>query len=752
MKPIDHIRSIGKSADSIFDSLGIRLTQGGEPTFVPAAHEAPEWNTAALGPDKLRAGRLLARCLVEKAFPGALVMQTAGKHYPGEPLPRWSLGIYYFRDGRMLWNGINRFKLDPTARENPTPETPFLLVRQLAKNLGLDEGFAQDGFEDVEGQMRLAQSKGEEVPLPVFHRGKQSFLSPDFESSATKERWAAMCRPTAAVLPLDFEAGKWRSARWTFAHTDEITLLTGDSSPGLRLPLDKLRGDTVRTALTSHVNGDGELCVFLPPVKNLAASLSLIRALNDTVASLNLPPIIVEGYAPPSSAEMDKVTIIPDPGVLEINLPPAATWDDFERFGKLLFHCAEEAGLQPFKYQFSGRRVSTGGGSHIILGGPSLDDNPFLKLPRLLPSFLRFFQNHPSLSFVFTGLFVGPSCQAPRVDESFHDLLYELEISLRAIESMGSPADPAKIDLILRNLLLDWNGNTHRAEISVDKFHNANMPNGRLGLVEFRAFEMMPSYELFLASHALLRALAAAFAKRPYTGELIDFAEKLHDQFSLPYFLQRDLREVVAYLGGEGFDIPADLFDPILDFRFPVIHRAEFSDAEAVIRQAIEPWPVLGEQPTAAGTVARSVDASTDRLEILVRAQNALKFPTLSVNGCRAPLVVQSDHEAVCAVRYRLFDLVQSLQPHVKAHSPLSFEWIDRGTGLVTHAFDYLNWKPKSGGYDGLPRNEQEARQRVSERLIDRPEKVGKPSQPRAFHNHSRAPYTLDLRAVPPSK
>lgn len=739
----------GRHADAIFKSFNLTVTQGGEPTFVPEDTKAPEWNVAALGAEKLAAGRTLARCLIEKAFPGAILIHSTGKHYPGEPLPRWSLGIFYSTSGKKLWNSSIKLKLD-RSQSKKTLEPIFAeqFARALAGRLGVDASLAQAVYEDIEGQMRLAQSKGKKMPLPVFDRSKEQFIAEEFSSHPDSDKWREFFKPRGYVIPLEYEADKWRSQKWTFGVTEEITLLPGESSIGLRLPLSKLSEDDIKTALTVQIDGHGDLCIFLPPVDTLPAFYCLVEAIGATCTKMECPPIILEGYPPPSSEDIQRVTLIPDPGVLEINLPPAATWDEFEKFSKMLYLCADQAGLQGYKYQFSGRKVSTGGGSHIILGGPDLKDNPFLKVPHLLPSFIRFFQNHPSLSYIFTGLFVGPSSQAPRVDESFFDLLYELNLSLCSIEAMKSPADPAKIDMILRNLLLDWNGNTHRAEISVDKFHNPHMPNGRLGLVEFRAFEMMPTIDMFLEMNVLLRALAACFVIKPYTSGLVDWEHRLHDELALPYFLKKDMAAVIAFINENEFDLDSALFDSHIDFRFPVVKTYQSESFDFILRQAIEPWPVLGEQPTSTGTVARSVDASTDRLEILIRTTKPFEFPVISINGHRAPLIKQGDCEAICAVRYRLFDLECSLQPQVKAHSPLEFEIIDRLSGNVLNAFDYLNWKAKAGDYDGLPRNPKEARGRVEERLLDQPEKEGKPRVPKSFESDKRAPYTIDLRRL----
>ena len=468
-----------------------------------------------------------------------------------------------------------------------------------------------------------------------------------------------------------------------------------------------------------------------------------MRAIEQVATRGKFPPISLEGYAPPDSPDLDQIGFMADPGVIEVNLPPAASWAEFERINRILYTAAEQSGLRGFKYQFSGRKVSTGGGAHIILGGPSVENNPFIRRPSLLASFLRFFQNHPSLSYVFTGLFIGPSSQAPRVDESAFEVPYELEIALRALEQMPTPGDPVLIDATLRNLLLDWNGNTHRAEISVDKFYSAVAPNGRLGLVEFRAFEMVPTADMFLATNVLLRVLASSFLEQPYAHPLIEWREALHDRFALPHFLAQDLAGVLDYLRERGFDFPGDTFLPHLEFRLPLITAWVAGGAQWELRQALEPWPVMGD-----GTVSRSVDASTDRLQILSRGLDDPEACHIAVNGIRVPLRPEPGHVAVAGVRYRLFDNWWGLQPHIRAHSPLRLDVIDAATGQVVHAFDFMNWKPQPGNYDGLPQSEKEANRRVAERVIPRLERCGqKPALREVALSHS-APFTLDLRAV----
>jgi len=736
----------GRLADLKLAALGLTLTQGGEPTFVPHNTVAAEWNTAALGPEKLPFARQFTRELAQTLLPGAVALHSSGKQFPGEPIPRWSLGLFRRRRGPPVWSDLTRLKLDDTAPFLDDAALAKTVIEAIAADLPLGNSTLQAAYEDVEGWMRHAERHGEIIPvLPRFSKAVRSFVLPREWTAEDHRRWDAFCQPRGWVLPLGHGPEGWFTAPWELPPGEEITLFYGHSAAGLRLPLHRLPEKALRCALTVEIK-EGELVVFLPPLPSFAVFCELVKVIENVAVRLHLPPLVLEGYPPPREPDLESFSMMSDPGVIEVNLPPAASWDEFDRVARAMYAGAEAVGLRGHKFQFSGRKVGTGGGAHIVLGGPGLEDNPFLKQPALLPGFLRFIQNHPSLSYVFTALFTGPSCQCPRVDESAHELPYELEIALRAIERMPPPADAGMVDAILRNLLLDWNGNTHRAETSIDKFHNAHAPNGRLGLVEFRAFEMMPTAEMFLAMNALVRALAACLAEKPHTQPLINWREALHDQFALPHFLAEDLRAVLAHLAGHGFEFPFAWFEPHLDFRFPVISRFTAAGSSWTLRQAIEPWPVMGEMATGSGGTARSVDASTDRVEL--RAEGlAGKNLAVAVNGLRIPMLPQPDGSAIGAVRYRLAYLPNSLQPQVLAHTPLQFTVVDLATRRILHAFDYLNWRPKAGDYEGLPRSEAEARSRVQERLLAASGVVGQTSQFREVPISPAAPCTLDLRA-----
>jgi uncharacterized protein (DUF2126 family) len=733
------ISSQGRLADAKLAAQQLVLTQGGEPTFVPIDTSAPEWNNAALGSEKLLYARRLARQLASTQFRGGVILQSFGKQYPGEPLPRWQVSIFRSRTGKPLWNDLDRLRLDQETVAASADDMPRKFIAELAKTFGLPD-MALPAYEDLAARLRAEGSDSAIHLLPRFNRARRAFVSRPLPADIGRA-WQSCFEPAGWVLPLDHDGNAWRTSKWELPEDDDLVLYPGDSPIGLRLPLDSLPEDAVRRGLTVE-DRDGELLVFLPPLPSFGVFVELVRIIEQLAVKLDLPPVRLEGYPPPADEDLETIGLTSDPGVLEVNLPPADNWPDFDRVVRGLFESAGAVGLRGYKYQFSGRKVGSGGGAHIVLGGPDLARNPFIQRPSLLSSFLRFLQNHPSLSYAFTGLFAGPSSQAPRVDESAFELPYELEITLREIEAMPTPGDPEAIDALLRNLLMDWNGNTHRAELSVDKFHNWNAANGRNGLIEFRAFEMTPEPDLLLAANVLLRALAACFAEKPFTLPLVDWREALHDRFALPCFLRKDLRAVVSYLNEHGFSFADNAFDGPLDFRFPLITTFSTGEVRWTLRHALEPWPVMGEHQ---GT-GRTVDSSTERLELLVEGPGTDKHFIATANGIRLALVEVADGSRAGGIRYRLFDNPWGLQPHIKAHSPLHIEIVDKATGKIVHALDFLNWKPKGEAYDSPPVTEDDARQRVAERLQLRADLVGSTATVRELPASPMAPTTLDLR------
>ncbi|SDT85941.1 Uncharacterized conserved protein, DUF2126 family [Verrucomicrobium sp. GAS474] len=758
----------GIAVDRKLAALGVALTVGGEPTFVAVDHEHPEWNFAALGPTKRAFGRRLAANLrrrLDTAGSGCLVTHTMGKQYPGEVLPRWLIGLHW-REGAPgrpaepfgVASGDDFFRFDSEPVQKPAAAEK--LARALPAVLGLRGVAMRPAFEDpVEILRQAGEEKGRRC-APLFSPGAKRFLPA--KGGLSPEILERLTRPSGWVLPLDGGKGKWTSPRWALPEPGDIVLWPGQSPLGLRLPLNLLPPDAPRRALTVEVR-EGELSIFLPPVETFADYLDLLAAVEGCVKRLKLGPVVIEGYTPPNDETLTRLNVIADPGVLEINLPPRADFPGYARLVETLYAAAEESGLRASRYQYTGRKVGTGGGAHILLGGPTYDRSPFFLKPTLLSSFVRYFQHHPSLSYLFTGLFTGPSSQAPRIDESAYEVPYEMEIALRGVERMGSPANRHLLDLMLRNLLMDTVGNTHRAEISIDKLWNPYAPNGCLGLVEFRAFEMPPAPAMLAASVALLRGLAAVFLEHPYTEPLKRWGVELHDRYAMPHFLREDFAGVLAFLNGHGIPLEMAHFDGWFAFRFPVVGEVAFRDARdpqakakakiehrIELRQAIEPWPVLGEAPSGGGT-SRSVDSSTDRLQVTIPDPDGdwasrYCFLAAGVPLSFCPTVIDGRKMLLGAVRYRMFYRVPGLQPHISSHSPLDFEVVDLADFRVVAAARLLNWKPDNQNYAGLPQTEEEARVRVAERFRRTDGTVGElrylPKREKPFESL----YTTDLR------
>jgi len=667
------LRTQGLLADSLLTEAGIILTQGGEPTFIPANPSGPQWNLEALGDEKLALAWKLCRALEKNLMPGAVILRSNGKHYPGEPIPRWKLTLLR-KPGTPLWKNPALLTQGKPGKKKPV--TPRKFLSTLAMELGLP-GSIRQVYEDVEAAMRSAAMIGETPPLPRYSRAKKGFVHPRW-TTAERKRWQELHRAAGCVLPLDRIEGSWKTDDWVLPDGGDLLLLPGTSSIGLRLPLSQLPPGRLPRALTAEIR-EGALSLFLPPFLEASSFADLLAAIEKTATALNSPPLSLEGCPPAPEDYWESLSVIPDPGVIEVNLPPAASWESLEKTISALFQAAEECGLRGTRLLPSGELAATGGGGHLVLGGETLEKNPFLLKPHLLPSFLRFIQRHPSLSYLFSGRFVGPSSQAPRVDESFFEIPRELGVALTAIENLEAPASAAMIDMILRNLLLDYNGNTHKAEVSVDKFFNPFMPNGRLGLVEFRSIEMSPDIEQFLAIQALWRSLAAAFVVRPYSEPLIDWKGELHDDFLLPFFLEEDLGQVIDFLNEAGFSFAKEWFRPHLQFRFPILAEESVAGIPWHLRRALEPWPLLGEQP-AGGGVVRCVDSSTERLEIrlFASAKERKKAPlVVSINGWTLPLHPHPQGGFIGAVRFRTFLLPTCLHPQVLPHTPLLIEFFE---------------------------------------------------------------------------
>jgi uncharacterized protein (DUF2126 family)/transglutaminase-like putative cysteine protease len=749
------IRQLASRVDADLQAYDVRLTMGGEPTYVCTDEpESAQWNIDALGENKRNRGLALIRALREKLAPGGLLHYGQGKWYPGEKLPRWALSCFWRADGVPVWEEA---KL--VAREN--------------HDYGLK---ASDAFRFMRALTRRLQVTAENI-LPAFEQG------------------APRTEPAGYILPIRRRQPhgvlRW-SSLWWFPTAESIILLPGDSPIGYRIPteampwtapdeleytfddspfedrvklpsgkpqrmdlfevepeadplppmarsLDSAR-ELIRPSLCVQIS-DGRLHVSLPYAPILADYLDLVSAVEDTCLYLQMP-VWIEGYAPSSDPRLRSFSVTPDPGVLEINMPPAKNWEDLEQINLLLDHEARQNRLVSEKYNFGGHREATGGGSHIVIGGATIVDSPLLRRPDLLRSMVAFWQNHPSLSYLFSGMYVGPTSQYPRVDETRMDSLYELEVAFRHLPSTDCPWHV--IDGLFRNLLADVTGNTHRAEFCIDKLFPPEGLGLQLGLLELRAFEMPPDMRMGLLQMLLVRALVCAFWKAPFEGALIPWGTMLHDRFMLPHFVQQDFLEVLAHLRKSGFDFETEWFTSHFEFRFPKIGSISADGVEVELRRALEPWNVLAEE-TASGRTIRNVDSSVERVQVKVSRLTADSRYIVACNGRHVPLhPTNQPGVAVAGVRFRARRLSATMHPTIPVHSPLTFTFIDRRTGRSTAQCVYRIEPPEGRDYKGRPVDAAEALARRLERfeVIDSVVPVPIPEE----EVNPVFPGTLDLR------
>lgn len=794
------MKEAGAAADRLLESSGLALTMGGEPTFTSRKHaREPEWNGEALGPTKRIAGRQLAVKLLAALGSGGLMVERQGKHYPGESLPRWALELMWRKDGEPVWRDARLLDLGeatapsaaPAAAPSASPATTTDALRAtklLAAALGLSAQ-AHPAYED-----------------PWIFLAREALLPDDVDPLAVDLASAEERRTLARVLgrglgsvvgyalPLGWDEldRGWVSAPWTFRR-ERLFLLPGDSPLGLRLPLDRLGGaapapyqrdvttldpaaepllvrqpeqpgqpsqpeqpeppappilpeqQALRTALCVEPR-DGALWFFLPPMPTAEAYLELVAAVERTARQLGRA-VRLEGYGPPSDPRLLRCQVTPDPGVVEVNLPPTASFAEYTALLERVAACGVAAGLTTEKFQLDGREVGSGGGHHLTLGGATTAQSPWLLRPHLLASLLRFTQNHPSLSFLFTGLFVGPTSQAPRLDEARDDALAELELALGHLERQsdrGAPPPPWFVDRALRNLLVDVAGNTHRTEICIDKLYDPGSLAGRQGLVELRAFEMPPHERMAVAQMLLVRSIAAAFADTPYRRPLIRWGTELHDRFMLPHFLWADFTSVVDELAARGVQLPLAAYAAFVEHRFPLLGTLTASDVTLELRQALEPWPVLGEQATAGGT-SRYVDSSLERLEVKVDGLTEGRHQVL-VNGLVLPLrPTGRAAERVGGVRFRAWQAPHCLHPQIGVHHPLRFDVIDTWARRSLGACAHHVWHPDGRAFDEPPLTAFEAAARRAQRFTT----VGHlpyPVEPRPTTVEADRPFCLDLR------
>jgi uncharacterized protein (DUF2126 family)/transglutaminase-like putative cysteine protease len=788
------IEQLGHEVDAKLKADDVRLTMGGEPTFVSIDDmDSPQWNIAALGEHKLKLAQDLFLRIRDSYAHHPSLHYGQGKWYPGEQLPRWALTCAWLKDGKSIWKRQKYFD-SPTSNSKYTTQHAARLVLRIAAHLELGKENIKVAFEDIPYYL------WKEGSLPDNVSVKDNRLSDEMERARIRRVFdQGLSTIVGYSLPLawDEASDKWASNPWTFRRK-RMYLLPGDSPMGYRLPLDSLKwepekqrqklidkdpfdefkhlpelrdrlhvildenmqpwkednqkqeqdtslkkegGEFIRTALCVEQR-NGHLYVFLPPMTSLENYLDLVNAVEASAVELGVK-VMLEGYEPPFDPRLQRIQVTPDPGVIEVNIHPSESWDQLVKNTTVLYEEARQSRLSTEKFMLDGRHSGTGGGNHITIGAAKPEDSPILRRPHLLKSLVTYWQNHPALSYLFSGLFIGPTSQSPRVDEARDDALYELGIALSEM-TRDETTSPWLVDRLMRNLLVDITGNTHRAEFCIDKLYSPNGSAGRLGLVEFRGFEMPPHAQMSLMQALLLRSLISRFWDNPYEQKLVPWGTELHDRFMLPHYVERDMQDVIDDMRNAGFDFDFSWLAPFIEFRFPRYGVINIGDIEIELRFAIEPWNVLGEEVTAMGT-ARYVDSSVERLQVKVKGMTETRH-LITCNGRKIPLQNTGTRgEYVGGVRYKAWHPPSGLHPTIVTQAPLTFDLVDSWNKNSLGGCTYHVAHPGGRSYETFPVNANEAESRRLARFLQQGHTGGKIEVPEEPVNPD-FPHTLDLR------
>ncbi len=747
------IYDLGFKIEEELEEGDVRLTMGGEPTFVSVDDmESDEWNTTADGDHKRELSSSLAINLLYKFGKGGLLHHAQGKWYPGEPLPRWLIGIHWRKDGRPIWKDENL--LASFSKEYELEETaPCLFLKSLSVKLGCDNSTIIPAYEDAfyflweEGKLPVDVD-------PLTYNKKDTILRKKLAEILKN----GIGKEVGYVMPLATSNGQWITNPWKFRNND-LLLIPGNSPIGLRLPLDSLpknpevpseptiepdlfverpelgeygealkkrnsnkkevksdkKQPFARTAICAEIR-DKKLYLFLPPLDEVEEFLDLMACIEATAKELSIP-VILEGYEPPRDNRLEVLKVTPDPGVIEVNVHPAKNWKELTENTLSLYEEAKKCRLGTEKFMLDGKHTGTGGGNHVTLGGVTPADSPLLRDPKLLRSLLTFWQHHPGLSYLFSGAFIGPTSQAPRVDEARLENLYELEIAFSQI-----PDDKEVpfwlTDRLFRHLLTDITGNTHRAEFCIDKLYSPDAASGRLGILELRAFDMPPHAQMSLMQMLLVRTLVAWFWKKPYKHNLVRWGTELHDKFLLEHYVKEDIKDIVQQLNDAGYPFKLDWFDPFFEFRFPLYGMVEINSMQIELRMAIEPWNVLGEEMSGRGT-ARYVDSSLERIQIKVNNFIEERY-ILTCNNMKIQMNSTGvKGEYVAGVRYKAWEPWSALHPTLGVDTPLVFDVVDTWNNKSIGGCTYFVAHPGGRSYDTYPVNSYEAESRRINRFWD---------------------------------
>ncbi|CAH8282063.1 uncharacterized protein (DUF2126 family) [Mariniflexile fucanivorans] len=745
----DAINALGFKVEKDLIKDDVRLTMGGEPTFISIDDmEGEEWNTEADGDHKRALAKNLAAKLYDEFSENGIIHQAQGKWYPGEPLPRWNIELCWRKDGKAMWRNRhkNLFCLFSENAKLPA-DADKLFLETLTSFLGITDKTIKPVYEDS------FYFLWEEGKLPIDIDPTQEDGNMLVKNKLKEILKNGTTKPVGYVVPINNHKNKWFTCEWTFRR-QHIFLIPGNSPIGLRLPLDSLlrkpkqqdfpihqpdqfseqdelpqyfysvlvrrekflknKLDSynddyfIRTGLCAEVR-DEKLHLFLPPTDSAEVFLNLIASIEATSSLLKIP-VILEGYSAPKDTRLESMKITPDPGVIEVNVHPSKNWSELTNTTFKLYEYAKQSRLGTEKFMLDGKHTGTGGGNHVTLGGTTPADSPLLRKPSLLRSLLTYWQHHPGLSYLFSGAFIGATSQAPRIDEARMENLYELEIAFSQIPKNGDV--PFWLtDRLFRHLLTDLTGNTHRAEFCIDKLYSPDSSSGRLGILELRAFDMPPHPRMSLMQNLLVRTLVSWFWNTPYEHDLVRWGTELHDKFLTEHYVREDIKDIVDQLNKAGYAFKEEWFNPFFEFRFPLHGMVEINNIHLELRAAIEPWNVLGEEMTGGGT-ARYVDSSVERVQVKVSHFIEERY-VLTCNGIKVHLNSTGvKGEYVASIRYKAWNPHSSLHPTIDVDTPLVFDIIDTWNKHSIGGCTYFVNHPGGRSYETYPVNSYEAESR----------------------------------------
>lgn len=689
--------------DQRLAELGLEIWVGGEPTFTDRYSESAEWLAEALGEQKLERALSLTRLLAGDGT--AVVLRTVGRQYPGEDETRWSLGLYRHRDPRPIWTGPP----DPMLLDSRVPAPDLATFSEALLNTLTDDELAAAGVDpSPDGIHRIVFTLDGTVPI------------------SNPEQAPELLRPSV------------HGRRIEPSDPDDMLVNHGQF-------LLLIRPEITRQGIVA--------CAELPELSEVGAYLRLLDVVGRAAHRAGLPALILAGYPPPVNPSVMWTTVTPDPAVIEVNSAPYPKVGEFLAATLDIHRLAEQEGLSPFRLYYNGDVADSGGGGQITLGGPTPEDSPFIREPRLLTRLIRYCNHHPSLSYRFAHDHVGESGQSVRTDERGRDSFAELSVALELLQREQA-LDADTVWRALAPFLTDPTGNSHRAELNVEKLWNPNLPRrGCMGVVEFRALRMQTSPQRAGALAALLRAITARLLLRPFNDPLVDWADQLHDRFALPYYLDQDLLDVLEDLEASGVGLGRPIRDELMEDAWRRYGSFAFEGCRLTIRRALEFWPLVGDSASQDGGTSRLIDSSTGRIEIRLTGDPSepgeLMAWRLAADGWEVPLRAEDARAVptrVLGLRYRRFAPWRGLHPTLAPRGPIPLLlWrpgLDRALRIELH-----EWRPDNEAYDGLPLDLDEARTRREQRLVVTPATPPEHPPPHPPSGATTA-HCLDLRRL----